>query len=311
MRRAIVLLALCQVVWSFGGVVIRWEPLPPSTLMATALLLSGGFLALLTPRYRLRLPSWRHRAEAFGFGAANGATNALMAAAITIAGIGNASFAYASLPLWMVLLARPLLGDRVPTRAVPALALGGAGIGLLLVAGRGSESGDNVLGGLVLALIAAVAGSVAALAGRRLVPVAGVDATAAWTMLTGGVVLIPFADWSAMGGIVWWTIPVLLAWVGAHYILAPVTYNRASVTAPAFVIAVATFVNPALSPVWGGIFYGERVTPLAVAGLVLALGANALLLVTLRAAREAPVEETVTDLDAAGTPASYADVAQA
>lgn len=282
MRRAILFLALCQVVWSFGGVVIRWEPLPPSTLMTTALLLSGSLLALLTPRHRLRLPSWRHRAEAFGFGVANGATNLLMAAAITMAGIGNASFAYASLPLWMVLLARPLFGDRVPARALPALAIGGVGIGLLLAAGRGSESGENVFGGLLLALTAAIAGSVSALAGRRLVPAVGVDATAAWTMLTGGIVLIPFADWSALGSIVWWTVPVLLVWVGVHYILAPVTYNRASVAAPAFVIAVATFVNPALAPVWGAVFYGERVTLLAIAGLGLALGANVLLLLTLR-----------------------------
>ncbi len=293
MRRAILLLALCQVVWSFGGVVIRWAPLPPSTLMASALLLSGGILALLTPRHRLRLPSWRHRAEAFGFGAANGATNALMAAAITMAGIGNAAFAYASLPLWMVLIARPVLGDRVPARAVPALAIGGAGIGLLLLAGRGSEGGDNVLGGLVLALVAAIAGSVSALAGRRLVPAAGVDATAAWTMLVGGLVLIPFADWGALAGIVWWTVPVLLFWLGAHYILAPVTYNRASAAAPAFVIAVATFVNPALSPVWGAIFYGERVTLLAVAGLALALGANVLLLLTLRSRR---IVEPIADV---------------
>ncbi|HBY46412.1 MAG TPA: hypothetical protein DEG70_09205, partial [Chloroflexi bacterium] len=294
-RRAILLLALCQVVWSFGGVIIRWEPLPPSTLMATALLISGSLLALLTPRHRLRLPSWRLRAEALGFGVANGATNLLMATAVTMAGIGNASFAFASLPLWMVLVARPLLGDRVPSRAIPALAIGAAGIGLLLLAGRGSESGDNVLGGLVIALVAAVIGSVGALAGRRLVPTVGVDATAAWTMLVGGLVLVPFADWRALGNLVWWVVPVLLVWVGAHYILAPVTYNRASVTAPAFVIAVATFVNPALSPVWGAIFYGERVTILAVGGLALALSANVLLLLTLRGAR---ATDSATELEA-------------
>ena len=302
-RRAILLLALCQVVWSFGGVVIRWEPLPPSTLMTTALLLSGATRALFTPRRRLRLPGWRRRAEALGFGVANGATNALMAVAITMAGIGNAAFAYASLPLWMVLLARPLLGDMVPARAVPALAIGGARVGLLLLAGRGSEGGDNVLGGLVLALVAAVAGSVSALAGRRLVPAVGVDATATWTMLTGGLVLIPFADWGALGDIVWWTVPVLLAWVAAHYILAPVMYNRASVTAPAFVIAVATFVNPALSPVWGAVFYEERVTLLAVAGLALALGANVLLLLTLRARR---VAARATDAEPDVSPAGVA-----
>ncbi|MCO5175774.1 MAG: DMT family transporter [Thermomicrobiales bacterium] len=300
MRRAILMLGLCQLVWSFGGVVICWEPLP-QTLMASALLVSGAVLAVLTPRHRLRLPNNRLRLEAIGFGIANGATNALMAAAITLAGIGNAAFAYASLPLWMVLIARPILGDRVPTRALPAMAIGAAGIILLLMAGRGSSVGENVLGGLALALIAAIAGSVSALAGRRLVPRVGVDATATWTMFVGGLVLIPLVDWRAFGTLVWWMIPTLLAWVGIHYILAPVTYNRASVSAPAFVIAVATFVNPAISPVWGALFYGEHVSALAVAGLCLALGANLLLMLTLRSTRtaEAVADEVVVPAIAA------------
>lgn len=295
MRRAILTLALCQAIWSFGGVVIRWSPLPATTLMAFALITSGLLLCGATPRGRLRLPSWRLRIEAIGFGVANGATNGLMAVAITMAGIGNAAFAYASLPLWMVLLARPLVGDRVPPRAIPALALGAMGIGLLLVSGKGSESGDQVFLGLILALLAAIAGSMSALAGRRLVSSIGIEATAAWTMLAGGIVLVPFVDVSALGGLVWWAAPVLLVWTGVHFILAPLLYNRSSVVAPAFVIAVATFVNPAISPVWGTIFYGERVAPLAVLGLAFALGANALLLVILRHSSRAVAVEPVLD----------------
>lgn len=281
-RGAILTLALCQMIWSFGGVVIRWTPLPVTTLMALALLTSGLFLALLTPHYRLRLPSWRMRAEASAFGLANGATNVLTGLAVTMAGVGNASFAFASLPLWMVLVARPLVGDRVPLRAAPALIVGGGGIGLLLLSSRGSESGDQVLAGLLLALAAAIIGSASSLAGRRLVPKIGVDATAAWTMLVGGIALIPFVEWPSLAQLAWWMIPVLLVWVGMHYVLAPVLYNRSSIVAPAFVMAVATFVNPSLAPVWGAIFYGERVAPLAVGGLVLALGANIMLLFLLR-----------------------------
>ncbi len=294
MRRAILALVFCQVIWSFGGVVIQWEPLPVTTLMTLALLTSGAFLALLTPRHRLRLPSWRLRFEAAGFGLANGATNVLSGIAVTMAGVGNAAFAFASLPLWMVLVARPLVGDRVPIRATPALLLGGCGIGLLLMSSRGSESGDRVLLGLLLALLAAIIGSTSALAGRRLVPRIGVDATAAWTMLVGGIVLLPLVDWPSLGLMAWWMVPVLLAWVGMHYVLAPVLYNRSSVVAPAFVMAVSTFVNPSLAPVWGAIFYGEQVAPLAIGGLALALGANVLLLVLLRSGTAAPSVETVT-----------------
>jgi drug/metabolite transporter (DMT)-like permease len=305
MRRAIVALVFCQVIWSFGGVVIRWTPLPVTTLMALALLTSGTFLALMTPRHRLRLPSWRLRFEAAGFGLANGVTNVLSGIAVMMAGVGNAAFAFASLPLWMVLVARPLVGDRVPMRAVPALAIGGGGIGLLLLSSRGSESGDQVLLGLMLALLAAIIGSASALAGRRLVPKIGVDATAAWTMMTGGLALVPLVDWPSLGSLAWWMVPVLLTWVAMHYVLSPVLYNRSSIVAPAFVMAVATFVNPSLAPVWGRLFYSEAIAPLAVAGLVLALGANVLLLVLLRSGSsqmvtaERPAIDVLADVEPA------------
>jgi drug/metabolite transporter (DMT)-like permease len=283
--RAILILAFCQIIWSFGGVIIRWTTLPVTTLIPLSLLASGTFLALTTPRRKLRLPSWQLRAEALGFGLANGITNVLAGFAITLAGIGNAAFGFASLPLWLVLFARPLVGDRVPLRALPALALGGVGISLLLLSSRGGDSGSQVFLGTLLAIAAAIVGSISALAGRRLVPAIGVQATATWTMLTGGLILVPLIDWSELAAVALWTLPVLLAWVGVHFIFAPLLYNRMSILAPAFMLAVATFINPAVAPVWGALFYGERVALLAVAGLTLAMSANVLLLVLMRAPR--------------------------
>lgn len=296
MWRAITFLALCQIIWSFSGVVIRWTTLPVTTLIPVSLIASGVALLCMTPRRRMRLPSWRLRAEAVGFGFANGVTNVLAGTAIMMAGIGNASFAFASLPLWLVIVARPLVGDRVPLRAIPALALGAAGIGLLLLSSRGSDSGSDVLVGMMLALLAAIAGSISALAGRRLVPTIGIQATAAWTMLSGGVALAPMIDPRALMDIAVWTVPALLAWVAMHFIVAPLLYNRMSLVAPAFVLAAATFINPAFAPVWGVVFYDEQVSPVAVAGLALALTANVALMFVMRGSRRSPavvdVEET-------------------
>lgn len=283
MWRAIVFLAFCQIIWSFSGVVIRWTTLPVTTLIPVSLLIAGGVLLTITPRKRMQLPSWRLRGEAIGFGVANGLTNILAGIAITMAGIGNASFAFASLPLWLVIVARPLVGDRVPLRATPALGLGGLGIVLLLLSSQGSDSGNQVLLGMSIALLAAVTGSVTALAGRRLVPSIGVQATAAWTMLSGGLALAPMIDPGALADLALWTVPVLLLWIGMHFIITPLLYNRMSIVAPAFVLAAATFINPSFAPVWGATFYGERVTLLAVAGLALALTANVLLMVLMRA----------------------------
>jgi drug/metabolite transporter (DMT)-like permease len=265
--------------------------------MALTLLTSGAILMLMTPRHKRMLPSWRLRGEAFGFGLANGACNVLTGLAIGYAGVGNAAFAFATLPLWMVLIARPLVGDRVPLRATPALALGGVGIALLLLSGRGSDGGDQVVLGLVLGIASAIIGSASALAGRRLVPSCGIEAVAAWTMFSGGLVLLPLVDWRALLALSPLVALVLLVWIGAHYILAPLLYNRSSVVAPAFVIAVATFVNPSLAPVWGAIFYSERVAPLAILGLALALGANILLLLIIRSTRAQPEADSVLDAD--------------
>jgi drug/metabolite transporter (DMT)-like permease len=279
---AIIILAACQIIWSFSGVVIRWTPIPVSTLIPVSLLISGCVLLCVTPRRRMRLPSWRLRGEAVGFGITNGITNILAGTAITMAGIGNASFAFASLPLWLVIVARPLVGDRVPLRATPALALGGAGITLLLLSSQGSDSGGRVFAGMLLALLAAMTGSVTALAGRRLVPAIGVQATAAWTMLSGGIALAPMIDPGALAAVAPWTMPVLLLWITMHFILTPLLYNRVSIVAPAFVLAAATFVNPAFAPVWGAVFFSERVSLLAIVGLALALTANILLMFLMR-----------------------------
>lgn len=294
--RAIAFLALCQVIWSFSGVVIRWTPVPVTTLMPVSLLVAGAVLFAMTPRRRMRLPSWRLRGEAVGFGIANGITNILAGTAITMAGIGNASFAFASLPLWLVIVARPLVGDRMPLRATPALGLGGVGIVLLLLSSQGSDAGNKVFLGMMVALLAAIIGSVTALAGRRLVPSIGVQATAAWTMLSGGLALAPLIDPGALAAVALWTVPVLLVWIGMHFIFTPLLYNRVSIVAPAFVLAAATFINPSFAPVWGAVFYGESVTLLAVAGLVLALTANVLLMFLMRT--PAPATEAATDENA-------------
>ncbi len=90
---------------------------------------------------------------------------------------------------------------------------------------------------------------------------------------------------------------MLLVWVGMHYVVAPVLYNRSSIVAPAFVMAVATFVNPSLAPVWGAAFYGESVAPLAVAGIGLAFGANFMLISLLRPRKAEDVGVRVSPID--------------
>lgn len=282
MTRAALVLFFCQVIWSLGGVVITLEPLPVVNLMALALLSAGVVVGVAAGRRALSLASWRLRAEATGFGVANGLCNLLSGLAILLAGVGNAAFAIAATPLFIVIIARPLTGDRLPARAVPALLLGALGVGLLLAAGRGADGGQNVMLGLLCGLLAALLAAVSALGGRRLAPRIGVEAAVAWTLFIGGLSLLPFVEWRAFLDIAPLMLPLVAIWITGHFVIAPVLYTRAARIAPAFVLAAATFVNTALAPVWGALIFGERLLPLALAGVGLALAANVLLMLILR-----------------------------
>jgi drug/metabolite transporter (DMT)-like permease len=175
-------------------------------------------------------------------------------------GVAEGALLVYSMPIWAALLAWPILGERPSAKGVLALALGVAGIAVLLGA-RGGGDGGPALGpeklpGVALALGAAVLFALGAVASRRsplaLPPLASV----AWQV---GLGCLPMAaagllferpdaralsptGWVAMAYMA--AVPMglcYLTWFAALRRLPPATASVATLLTPLVGVAAAAF----------------------------------------------------------------------
>lgn len=178
-----------------------------------------------------------------------------------------------TIPLWTALLAVVFLGERLTARRVAAIAVGLAGVLLILRPGAGlmHPAAFAALGG-------AVAYAVSYVLTKRLTPteaplvilfymtVVQLPLGLAGALLQWRELAWPMAPWLLIVG---------LGALTAHYCIA-----RAFALADIAVVIPIDFVRLPLVALIGYAFYGERIDALAVAGMVLIIGAN---LVNLRA----------------------------
>jgi drug/metabolite transporter (DMT)-like permease len=193
-RLGAVILALGTVylVWgsTYFGILIAIETIPPMSMAALRFLVAGGLLYGLAVR--------RGDREGDRPGLAQWAAAAVVGAALLAAGNGAVTWAeqripsgiaallIASVPLWMSILGRVLVSERLSWKAVVGLALGFAGL-VLLVRPSGANRLDLVatmvtLGGALAWASGSVWSRRAPLPRRPLV-------TTGMEMLGGGAVL--------------------------------------------------------------------------------------------------------------------------
>jgi drug/metabolite transporter (DMT)-like permease len=192
---------------------------------------------------------------------------------------GLAALLIASVPLWIVVM-RALTGDPPPRPALGGVAIGFAGVAVLLLpAGR---PGHATAAGLVTLLAAAVfwaAGSF--LSGRVQLPALTLLATAL-EMLCGGAILV------AGGLVTGETASLHLATVstGAVWAFAFLVLGGSLVTFSAYVwllqnapigrVATYAFVNPVVAVALGAVLLGEDLTVTVVAGALVIVASVAL-----------------------------------
>jgi drug/metabolite transporter (DMT)-like permease len=172
-------------------------------------------------------------------------------------GVAEGALLVYSMPIWAALLAWPVLGERPTARGVLALALGVAGIAVLLGTGGGGGGpalGPEKLPGVALALGAAVLFALGAVASRRsplaLPPLASV----AWQvglgclpMVVAGLLFerpdagaLSPAGWAAMTYMA--AVPMgvcYLTWFAALRRLPPATASVATLLTPLVGVAAA------------------------------------------------------------------------
>lgn len=200
-----------------------------------------------------------------------------MALAVSMGGAGRASVLAYTMPLWLSLLAWPVLGERIRTRGWVALGLAAIGLGLVatpLGARSFAASALPVLAGLIWA-----ASAVWVIRMRRSVP-HDLLALTAWQFVWGALALAPFVFLLPLE--VRWTVPFVaamgflaifanaLGWVVWLFVLSRV---------PASVAGIGSLATPVVGVGLAAVQLHEVPSPRELCGMaciVTALGLNAL-----------------------------------
>lgn len=286
--------AAIYVVWgsTYLGIHVAIETIPPLTMSAARFGIAGALLYAWARRAGAPPPSavhWRSAASV-GLLLLLGGNGGISWAQQRVAS-GPASLLVATVPLWLLLLERFLEGARIAPGAAAGIALGFAGVALLL--GPAALLGDAAVAPSDAAVIlaASIAWAAGSLRSRR-VPLPSSRALAtAMEMLTGAGFLL-------LGG--------LLAGEGARLDLSAVSLRSAVAlayltifgslvgfsayvwlldVAPAARVATYAYVNPVVAVALARLFEGATLTP-----RILAAAATVVAGVALVVARRAPDE---------------------
>lgn len=178
--------------------------------------------------------------------------------------------------LWVVPLAGPLLGEWPRARQLAGVALGVAGVALLLLPALGqiAAAGAGGLMGYLYLLGAALCWALAILHSRghrwRLSPLQAMP----WQMLFAAVLLVPVAALVEPAGHIAIEARALVPLLFLGMVAGPVI-TWASTTAarlvPAVAVSLAYLATPVLGVALSALFLGEAVGPDLVAGGVLVL----------------------------------------
>lgn len=278
-RSGIAALVLLSLIWGYTWVAMKEavrfaDPFDFSALraMAGALLLFGAMLWLKKP-FRLQAPG---RTFLFGLFQTTG-FNALAAWALYTGAAGKTAVLVYTLPFWTLLIAWPLLGERLRGLQQPATVL--AALGLVLVLEPWQLAGTRV--SKLLALATALSWAVSAVLAKKWRSELQADllGLTAWQMLMGGVVLTVIALSIPTRPIQWtpyfWLMLVYCTLAGsvAGWLLWLFILRRL----PAGVAGLSIMAVPALGVLFARLQLGERPSAAEGAGMLLIVASLALL----------------------------------
>lgn len=191
-----------------------------------------------------------------------------------------AIFLQSTAPLWVLLLAPLLTGERVRKRELPLLAVVAAGLSLVFLGSRdAAASAPRPELGNALALASGFTYALMIVAMRRLARHGDRGDGSLAAMVLGNV--LAFA---ACAPFCWpppqmsWADALAVGYLGVVQIgLAYLLFTRGLRALPALEVSLLSMLEPVLNPVWTWLLHGERPSALALAGgaiMVLALAAR-------------------------------------
>ena len=217
---------------------------------------------------------------------------------------GLAALLIAAVPLWIVLL-RMLTGDRPRTATIVGVAVGVAGLAVLVFAGPASGGATGTTWwGPWLVLLASLGWATGTFATTRLPVPPNPFALAAVQMLVGGVVLLAVGtvlgerlDFAAVSASAWiaWAYLGIVVTLGAFS-----AYAFALASLPVSTVATYAYVNPVIAVVLGAFVVGERFTALQLTGAAVVLVAVVLVVSAERPSRRRPSRKCQSGVAASG-----------
>lgn len=285
--RSLLLVPLLGLLWGFNwpAVKIALTEIAPWTLRAGGMSIAGLTLVAmaLISGQSLAVPrrQWLRLAVA-GF-LSTAAFNVLLAFAQLATSTSRAAILTFTMPIWVALLARFVLGERLDRRRLVGIGLGAGGLaclGLPLMAGGGLSIG------LLYALIASVSWALGTIVTKRWPVAAPPVSIAAWQLLLGGVV-------AGAGMLVFEGVPVpkplearTMAALAFHVLgaqaVAYTLWFTVIARLPAGIAAIGTLMVPAVGVLGSVALLGERPTPSDWLGLALVIAASGSILLPAR-----------------------------
>ncbi len=271
--RAILALAALALIWGYNWVIMKraLHDSGPFTFAALRALLGAlALFALLAARRRSLRPAHLPGVLVLGLLQTTGFLGFVIWALVS-GGAGRTAVLVYTMPLWLLVLAWPLLGERIRGLQWAAVAVAGAGLVLILQPWRLHA---HVLSA-ALAVLGGVSWALAAIWAKHLRRRVHLDllSLTAWQMLLGALPLILIAAWREPQAIVWTSyftavLATALAWLLWLYALDKL---------PAGIAGMGTLAVPLIGLAAAWLRLGERPSPPEAAGMALILTGLAIL----------------------------------
>jgi drug/metabolite transporter (DMT)-like permease len=260
--------------FSTGGVAIKYNTLTPGQVASFRSLVAAVVLVLLMPAAR-RGWTWRHAMAAVAYAAC--LITFVIATKLTTS--ANAIFLQSTAPAYLLFLSPLLLHEKLHRSDLFLLAGVGTGMAMFFIAAeQATTTAPDPFMGNMIALMSGVLWAAVVLSlrwlGRR---DDGAHASMA-TVVLGNIfaflgalpIALPVQRVTPVDGAV-------LLYLGVFQIgLAYVCLTKALQRVPAFETATLLLIEPALNPVWTWLFLGERPAPLAITGGAIILSSTLL-----------------------------------
>lgn len=292
---ALVALALLALIWGYNWVVMKIGVRDASPFVFAAWRTFGGAIVLAMAGLALRRPMRpRYPLETFWIGLFQTAGFIGFASwAVASAGAGQVAMLAYTMPLWVALIAWPVLGERIGVVQGLAIAIAFAGIACMVGPLHGNMLAD------VLAVCAGISWAIGIVLAKRLEQRAAIDvfSLTLWQMFAGGAVLAIVAFVVPSHPTVW-TPPYIFA----------VAYNIVISTALAYTLflfvlralpardaSMGTLANPVVGVLAGWFQLGEVPGVRSAIGMALIVAGLIVLAVADRPASAAREPQRIPD----------------